>query len=278
MAVATHPDITWPLVRQQLITTQAAFLTGQGRGCSGKATANDAAATADVSTASEAAAHDADMDQNLDSRWHSEICKGSVAAGGGFTDASNRLGLLLKALTKVPSSVMEKVSGDWVPLFLEYIPAKRSDGEDADVADDDDEEADVADGNHGDADVAGDKDADADVAGTVDAADLAKDATAEVAGHPSSDGVATESHGDVAAPVDTDQHRPQQQQLSGCKRAGSGSAVAAVSKHKGPASQAKGAAASGSSSTVVGGLLWRAQLQSWLTFLAGIKGAKGLHR
>eukprot|EP00891_Asterochloris_glomerata_P000212 jgi/Astpho2/212/Aster-x0014 len=94
---------------------------------------------------------------NLPKRFQHALTRGEAAFNGGFTDAGIRLGNLLKALAKVPSSVLEPHSWDWLPLFLQYAAAKPGGRQTGAAADEPVEEAGEgeADGNGTEADVNG---------------------------------------------------------------------------------------------------------------------------
>ncbi len=57
-------------------------------------------------------------------RFARELAAGSASASGGCTDAANRLGHLIKALTKAPASAVEPLSKEWVPLVLEFCASR----------------------------------------------------------------------------------------------------------------------------------------------------------
>ena len=48
----------------------------------------------------------------------------AAGIGSGATDAANRLGHLIKAFARVPFSVLEPLSKDWVPLLLAFAASK----------------------------------------------------------------------------------------------------------------------------------------------------------
>ncbi|CAG9460436.1 unnamed protein product [Pedinophyceae sp. YPF-701] len=110
------PHAAWPPTIAHVTAAQTAFLSGNNAG-------HDAGTAVPGLEDQDAQ----EEPERLAERFAALEAAGDAASGGGCTDASTRLGLLLKALQKVPSGELERVHKEWLPLALEYIQAKARD-------------------------------------------------------------------------------------------------------------------------------------------------------
>jgi hypothetical protein len=128
-ALSSSSEAAWPLLLSHISHVQQLFLSGQG------------SSTAEAELDNESAAAAAPRQQDgltgsltgsltgfdLQRQWQSYGQKGygvAAAASGSCTDAANRLTHILKGLASAASpEVLNRVSGDWVPLLLGFAAA-----------------------------------------------------------------------------------------------------------------------------------------------------------
>ncbi|KAK9808411.1 hypothetical protein WJX73_001754 [Symbiochloris irregularis] len=108
MALDCHPDATWSLISPCLRDTQAALLLGDSQ-------AHETAPSGRPQA----------MPRSAEEWYEAKLAAGSIAASGGCTDSAVRLSSLLKVLAGTSAGRLEKVSHDWVPLFLNCARARQ---------------------------------------------------------------------------------------------------------------------------------------------------------
>jgi hypothetical protein len=122
MALDTYPALAWPLIHQQLVAAQAAFLAGD---CYARrpADAGPGASAAGAIAAGAPVQFQQQLEPLLTRRFAEAAASGAPAATGGSTDSAVRLTHLLKALGGANNNVVESKARAWVPLFLAYTAA-----------------------------------------------------------------------------------------------------------------------------------------------------------
>lgn len=113
-ALDAYPDITWPLIFEQLKVSHSEFLAGD---CYAKPH-GDNYLLSDETTKS----------ISLEKRFERALTEGLESSAGGCTDAAARLTHVLRSLKSSDGVMIEKQAKDWIPIFLEFSAAKTPDG------------------------------------------------------------------------------------------------------------------------------------------------------